>query len=260
MARLLPLVSLLGIALLSVGCYPGVAAQIIRRSVEDPFSDSFGSDSSSDSSESDSSSASVDTYDKDIGAEVVEVLTGDDDDDADDFADDDELTDDGVNMPVMDLTDQEVVSYLDLEDRIFIATVDEFVARKLIAERKSLLSQGEHARRKRIAPLIGRAAWTVGRSLFRRFASRGATPSGSRLTRHYTGRGNYNTAVRDFNRMRLDNVQPIRNSRFNGYSGTLGPNRHRVTVRDGSSPRSGNRPTLEIRSHNGNLVRKLRYD
>ena len=136
-----------------------------------------------------------------------------------------------------------------------VCPTDEHVAKKLVQDKLALYSQGPRLRRKRIAPLVGRAAFAVGRALFRRFARGRVTRSGSRVTRHYSRPGNYQDAVRDFNSLRPDNVRTFQ-GRISGRTGTVG--RHRVTVRDGSSGNS--RPTLEVRSHDGQLVRKFRYN
>ena len=143
-------------------------------------------------------------------------------------------------------------------------TTDEHVAKQLLRENLSLYSRpgphGQPLRRKRIAPLVGRAVFAVGRAVFRSFTRGRATRSGSRLTQHYGRRGSYSDATRDFQRLRPDNVRSFGNRGGGGISGRTGTmgNGHRVTVRDGS--RGNSRPTLEIRSHQGSMVRKFRYN
>ncbi|XP_076451540.1 uncharacterized protein LOC143287438 [Babylonia areolata] len=161
-----------------------------------------------------------------------------------------------VDFPVSQMDDEELRLFLGLEERIFWGEADEHVALQLLREKRSLFTKGGGLlRRKRIAPLIARAAFAVARGLARRFVRSGITRSGSRVTRHYTGSGRYGDAVRDFNRMRPTDVRSF-NGRISGRTGRLG--NHRVTVRDGS--RGNSRPTLEIRSHGGDLVRKFRYN
>ena len=129
------------------------------------------------------------------------------------------------------------------------------MAKKLVQDKLALYSQGPRLRRKRIAPLVGRAVFAAGRALFRGFSRGRTTRSGSRVTRHYGRQGNYQDAARDFDRLRPDNVRSFE-GRVSGRTGTVG--NHRVTVRDGSSGNS--RPTLEVRSHGGEMVRKVRYN
>ena len=117
-------------------------------------------------------------------------------------------------------------------------------------------------RRKRWWPIVTTAASALARrgatAIFRKFARDGVTRSGSRLTKHYSRPGNYGDAKRDFNSLSPSNPKSF--SGGNGISGETGTvGRHRVTVRDGSSgPNS--RPTLEVRSKGGDVVRKFRYD
>ena len=133
------------------------------------------------------------------------------------------------------------------------------IAKQLFLENKALSSPGvlgHGRRRKRIAPLIGRAAFMIGRTLFRKFARSGVTRSGSRVTRHYEAPGSYQSALRDFQRMKPRDVQSF-SGRVSGQTGRVG--NYRVTVRDGST-KGQSRPTLSVSSHGGDLVRKFRYN
>lgn len=133
---------------------------------------------------------------------------------------------------------------------------DAHIANRLVQDKLALYNHGNGPlRRKRTATLIGRADFAVGRTLFGGFSRGGTTRSGSRITRHYDRPGSYQDAVQDFNRLRPDNVKAFKGG-INGRTGTMG--KYRVTVRDGSSGNS--RPTLEIRSHGGDMVRKFRYN
>ncbi|KAL8587319.1 hypothetical protein ACOMHN_045566 [Nucella lapillus] len=161
-----------------------------------------------------------------------------------------------VGFPLASMSEETLVPYMNLEDKILLSQADEHVGFKLLKEQRSKKGGDQPLRRKRIAPIVGRVVFAAGRALFRRFARKDITRSGSRVTRHYSGSGRYSDAVRDFNRLRPDNVRSFSNGRISGRTGTMG--RHRVTVRDGSSGNS--RPTLEIRSHGGSVVRKFRYN
>lgn len=221
------------------------------------------------SRDSNSVSESSFTSTKDDQWELVtdDIVDQDAVDTVDDLADDkeieNELTDEEkavgnhIEFPLDQMDDEELKLYLALEEQIFHGQADEHVAFQLLKEKQSLYTKGgDRLRRKRIAPLLARAAIIAARGLARRFARTGITRSGSRVTRHYNGRGTYSDAMRDFNRMRPTNVRSF-SGRISGRTGTMGP--HRVTVRDGSSgPNS--RPTMEIRSHGGDLVRKFRYN
>ncbi|KAL8563772.1 hypothetical protein ACOMHN_058287 [Nucella lapillus] len=194
--------------------------------------------------------------DDSIVKEVVDELA-DDDMVEKELTEDEKDLGDPVEFPLKDMDDEELKEYLKLEDQIFLGEADEHVAFQLLKEKRALHTKGGNLlRRKRIAPLVARAAFAVARGLARRFARSGVTRSGSRVTRHYNGRGSYGDAVRDFNRMRPNNVRGFDNGRISGQTGTIG--RHRVTVRNGSSGNS--RPTLEVRSHGGSMVRKFRYN
>ncbi|XP_076448426.1 uncharacterized protein LOC143285098 [Babylonia areolata] len=227
------------------------------------------------SPELNSNSVSTSTH-KDQYATVDPLAASGDDDNivdeglvdlADEIADDNEIENelteeekkigDHIEFPVNEMDDEELKLYLALEERIFLGQADEHVAFQILKEKRSLYTKkgGNLVRRKRIAPLVARVAFGVARSLASRFARSGITRSGTRVTRHYNGRGSFSDAVRDFNRMRPSNVRSF-NGKISGQTGTLG--RHRVTVRDGSKGNS--RPTLEIRSHGGDLVRKFRYN
>lgn len=205
---------------------------------------------------------------KDAVADVLDVVEDAfvvddiDEDEIDDMLDEDEKEDgDGDEMtgfPLDDLDEDGLEALMEAENDILVRQTEVHVAKKLYLEAESLYTgKGGLRRRKRIAPLVGRLAFGVGRALFRSFSRGRLSRSGSRLTQQYHRRGNFQDAVRDFNRLRPDNVRPIQGGRISGQTGTMG--RHRVTVRDGSSgPNS--RPTLEIRSHGGDMVRKFRYE
>nr|KAG5712709.1 hypothetical protein BaRGS_029764 [Batillaria attramentaria] len=183
------------------------------------------------------------------------------DDELDEYLDetDDETEEEGDEMtgfPLDDLDDDALKALMKVEDGVFVGQARVHVAKKLFLEADSLYSKGGLRRRKRIAPLVGRVAFSVGRALFRSFSRGRVSRSGSRITQQYHRTGNYGDAVRDFNRLRPDNVRTFNNGRISGQTGTMG--NHRVTVRNGSSGNS--RPTLEVRSHGGDMVRKFRYE
>ncbi|XP_046361800.1 uncharacterized protein LOC124138934 [Haliotis rufescens] len=155
---------------------------------------------------------------------------------------------DGVDLNT--LSDDELNALVDAEDEILKGELDIKAYLNAVADKPRL--------HKRWVPLA-RAAFSVGRSLFRSFSRGRVSRSGSRLTRQYNRQGNYGDAVRDFNRLSPSGTRPITgNNNLRGITGTMG--RHRVTVRNTSS---NGRPTLEIRSPNtngGSTVRKFRYN
>lgn len=105
---------------------------------------------------------------------------------------------------------------------------------------------------------ISRAAQTIGRLLFGKFGRTHSTKSGSRVTQHYSGKGNYQTAVEDFHSMNPTNVRPFNSGKISGQTGKVGD--YRVTVRDGST-KGDSRPTLSV--HNDRKPgrdRKFRYN
>ncbi|PVD20347.1 hypothetical protein C0Q70_18501 [Pomacea canaliculata] len=185
-------------------------------------------------------------------------------DDSEEEEDDEAVRDEHdvlAGFPLDDLDDDGLQALLDIDDEIFYDQAGEHVTKKMLLEDRkvnrgsSLGAPGALSRRKRIAPLVARAALIGARALFRSFARSGVTRSGARVTRHYNGRGNYGDAVRHFQNLRPNNVRSFQSGRISGQTGTIG--NHRVTVRNGSS--SG-RPTLEVRSHNGQVVRKFRFN
>ena len=133
---------------------------------------------------------------------------------------------------------------------------DEQVAKNLVQDKHGLYALGGPLRWKGIDPQIDRVTFSVGRAFFDSFSRGKIIRSGSRVIRHYSRRGDYRDAARDFDRLKLDNVKPLQAGDGTGRTGTIG--NHRVTVRDGSSG-SGSRPTLEIVSHGGSLVRQFHY-
>ncbi|XP_070206393.1 uncharacterized protein [Littorina saxatilis] len=231
----------------------------------------------------------VDEGENDDSSELDDLFD-DDSSELDDLFDDD-IVDNFANIPFEDLSDEDLEELLALDDEIFLGEADEHEALKLLLEEHvhPLYAPGTNSlrRKKRFIPLLAgvlgrvalgatRAISTVGRvaipravaqpafntaarSFFRGVTRNGLTRSGQRLTRHYTRPGDYNRALQDFRGFRLDNVKPIGGSNgISGQTGTMG--NLKFTVRNGSSARSGNRPTLEVRSHEGTLVRKVRYD
>ena len=139
---------------------------------------------------------------------------------------------------------------------LIVFQTDEQIARNLVQDKHGLSTHGGPLRRKGIDPQIDRVASSVGRAFFDSFSRGKIIRRGSRVIRHYSRRGRYQDAARDFDRLKLDNVKPLQAGDGTGRTGTIG--NHRVTVRDGSSG-SGSRPTLEIISHGGSLVRKFHY-
>ncbi|PVD20471.1 hypothetical protein C0Q70_18627 [Pomacea canaliculata] len=140
-----------------------------------------------------------------------------------------------------------------VEDTKFGAEADEHAGLKYLRDvqgRKQTTSTPIRRRRQ-----IGRAIFAAGRALFRSFSRNPATQSGSRVTQHYSKPGTYQDAVRDFQSLRPTNVKPIDRPGLTGQTGTMG--NHQITIRDYSKQGS---PTMEIRSHGGDLVRKFRYE
>ncbi|KAK7104357.1 uncharacterized protein [Littorina saxatilis] len=194
MTKFFTLLSLLGLVLLSLGHAKDLYAAAGPNSVA--YKDDVLDDNNN--------------YNNDIFDEVL----GDDlddlnDDELDDVVEnlvggsvEDTVVDELDDFPVEDLNDDGLKELVKAEDEIFVGQLDVHIAKKLYLENKAVTSQSGQGRRKRIAPLIGRAAWTIGRALFSRFGRTHATRSGARVTQHYRGSGNYQSAVRDFERMR----------------------------------------------------------
>ncbi|XP_059154480.1 uncharacterized protein LOC131939966 [Physella acuta] len=122
--------------------------------------------------------------------------------------------------------------------------------------KNELLKRQSETRRKRSLPaLAGKVLSKAARTLFKSARAGRVTTSGACITRQYQRFGNFNDALRDFNRFRPDNLKSF-NGKISGRTGTVG--KHRITVRNGSSNGS---PALEIRSYKarGEYVRKFRY-
>ncbi|XP_059154570.1 uncharacterized protein LOC131940044 [Physella acuta] len=175
----------------------------------------------------------------------------DSDDDGDAVFGDDKIDDatefDGIAL--CNLTVDEIRDLLEDDDNRVKYDIDIWVAKKEISERK------QQTRRKRWIGIAARL-FQAGRSLFKGSTAGRVSTSGSRVTRQYQRSGNYNDALRDFNKFRPDNVKSF-GGKISGKTGTVG--NHRITVRNGSS---NGRPTLEIRSPKGKgeFVRKFRYN
>ncbi|XP_059154449.1 uncharacterized protein LOC131939931 [Physella acuta] len=173
------------------------------------------------------------------------------DDNGDVFGDDkiDGATEiDGIALK--DLTRDELHDLMEDVDNRVMAELDILVGKLDILKRKSRVRD---TRQKRQLP---RLVFEAARALFRGSTAGRVTSSGARVTRQYQRPGNYQDAVRDFNRFSPINVKTF-NGKVSGQTGTMG--NHRITVRNGSSNGS---PTLEIRSPKGNgeFVRKFRYN
>ncbi|XP_059154502.1 uncharacterized protein LOC131939984 [Physella acuta] len=187
-------------------------------------------------------------------AEIVQNSESQDVDDDDDDDDDVDVNTVIDGVPVKYLTYDELVDLINDEDNLVMSELDIVAIRQVIQARlaKNITPQG--GRQKRWVPLAMRL-FQAGRALFTGSRAGRVTSSGSRITRQYDRPGNYNDAVRDFNRFNPQN-QGTFSGPINGRTGTVG--NHKITVRDGSSNGS---PTLEIRSPKGDgtFVRKFRY-
>ncbi|BFZ07225.1 hypothetical protein BsWGS_10264 [Bradybaena similaris] len=183
-----------------------------------------------------------------------------DDDDSDDEDDNNGVIDD---IPVKYLNQDEWNSLLDNEDNKDFSDIGMQLLKKEVKSRinettNEVGNTKPHSRHRRWIGLAARGLLTAGRALFRG-AARAPKPtvSGTRVTQSYTKSGGYNSAVRDFNRFKPDNLRPINKNGVTGQTGTIG--NHRITVRDYSKQGS---PTLEIRSPRQDgteFVRKFRY-
>lgn len=216
--------------------------------------------------------------DKTLSTETVRDVgeNGTNDDDDDGVYDPDTVVE-GIRLG--DLSPKELYLLLDDVDNAIVSELDILVLKKQLEERAASAATSRSAedseatsrqaerpsahqddeagstRKKR----WGRLASAV-RGIFR--GSRRAprpTRSGTRVTREYNRRGNYQDAQRHFDRLNPRDQSSFQ-GQISGRSGRLG--NHRVTVRDGSSG-ANSRPTLEIRTPRPDgttYVRKFRYN
>ncbi|XP_070180347.1 uncharacterized protein [Littorina saxatilis] len=193
---------------------------------------------------------------------------------------DDGIVDNFAKIPFEDLSDEDLEVLLLLDDAKFLRQADEHIVIKLLQEQhQALYASGQHGlrRKKRFLGLgllfgvLGKlvlgakaavvytaanipsiattyALSTVAENFFSGMVRSDTTRSEQHITQLYIRTGNYTVALQDFQNFRLDNVRSI----SNGETGTMEDLRFTV--------QNGNPPTLKVRSHDGTLVREVRYE
>ncbi|KAK3605702.1 hypothetical protein CHS0354_013499 [Potamilus streckersoni] len=159
---------------------------------------------------------------------------------------------DGDEVPLEQLTDDELEEYVNAEDGKLFSELD-------IISGKAVLAVKNDRSKRWIAP-AGRALFSAGRALARTLAKGRTTSSAGKITRQYHKAGDYQSAVRDFSSLSPSNPKPFTGKNgLEGITGQLG-NKYTIQARSGSSSGS---PTLEIFKNgkpDGSIIRKIRYD
>ncbi|KAL3859048.1 hypothetical protein ACJMK2_009285 [Sinanodonta woodiana] len=159
---------------------------------------------------------------------------------------------DDDEVPLEELTDDQLEEYVNAEDGKLFSELD------LISGKAALAAQ--KGRSKRWVGAAGRALFSAGRALARTLTKGRTTSSAGKITRQYHKAGDYQSAVRDFSSLNPSNPKPFTGKNgLEGITGQLG-SKYTIQARSGSSSGS---PTLEIFKNgkpNGSTVRKIRYD
>ncbi|KAL3859049.1 hypothetical protein ACJMK2_009286 [Sinanodonta woodiana] len=159
---------------------------------------------------------------------------------------------DDDEVPLEELTDDELEEYVNAEDGKLFSELDILSGKAALAAQKG--------RSKRWFGAVGRAVFSAGRALARTLAKGRTTRSAGKITRQYHKAGDYQSAVRDFSSLNPSNPKPFTGK--NGLEGVTGQLGSKYTIQARSTSTSGS-PTLEIFKNgkpDGSIVRKIRYD